>query len=450
MSKRLKVSILLVILVLVLGGITTLWALPHVVNALPGQVRVRLPHQILALVTTPLPTALPAPAVAAGAQPGIDVGTLIPSGLMPTVPATFTPAATVETVAAAGTTTSEPPTATPSPTPSPTPGATPPPASARLEGLAIAPQQFNNCGPTTLSINLNFYGLQTTQLDVANVLKPNYDDRNVSPWELHHYVVSQTPLQATFHSGGDLSLLKRLVAAGFPVIIEKGLVPSEQEGWMGHYLTIFGYDDGRQEFDTMDTLLGPWDSSGRPVSYDEVSHYWQHFNYTYLVVYPPEQETAVHDILGPDRVDPTTMWQQAARQAQADVDAAPGNAFAWFNLGTSLTHLGELTGEPALYENAAAAFDQARTIGLPPRMLWYQFQPYVAYLATGRYDDVFILGNATAAGQAGRYVEETYLYLGHAQLAQGDVEGARANYQHAIDLNPNFQAAREALAELGS
>jgi tetratricopeptide (TPR) repeat protein len=200
----------------------------------------------------------------------------------------------------------------------------------------------------------------------------------------------------------------------------------------------------------MDTLLGPWDSSGRPASYDDVAHYWQHFNYTFLVVYPLEREAAVHEILGPDFLDATAMWQQAARRAQADVDAAPGNAFAWFNLGASLAHLGELTGESAFYENAAAAFDQARTIGLPPRMLWYQFQPYVAYLATGRYDDVFALGNATAAGQAGRYVEETYLYLGHARAAQGDVEGARAAYQQAIELNPNYQEAREALETLAS
>ncbi|HEX6385102.1 MAG TPA: tetratricopeptide repeat protein [Anaerolineae bacterium] len=450
MSKRIGVSLLLITFVLALG-VGGFWVLPHMVNALPGQVRVRLPHQILDLVTTPLPTALPAPAVAAGStQPGIDIGTLVPSSPTPTVPATFTPAAIVETLPAAGTATSAPPTATPSPAPSATPSAIPLPPAARIEGLVIAPQQLNNCGPTTLSINLNFYSLETTQLDVVNVLKPNYDDRNVSPWELHYYVVSQTPLLATFHSGGDLTLLKRLIATGFPVIIEKGLLPSEREGWMGHYLTLFGYDDGRQEFDTMDTLLGPWDSSGRPVGYEEVSRYWQHFNYTFLVVYRPEQEAAVQAILGPDFLEPAAMWQQAARLAQAEVDAEPGNAFAWFNLGTSLTHLGELTGEVAFYENAAAAFDQARTIGLPPRMLWYQFQPYVAYLAVGRYDDVFTLGNATAAGQAGRYVEETYLYLGHARLAQGDVEGARAAYQQAIDLNPNFREAQQALAELGN
>ena len=37
---------------------------------------------------------------------------------------------------------------------------------------------------------------------------------------------------------------------------------------------------------------------------------------------------------------------------------------------------------------AASAFDEARRIGLPYRMLWYQFGPFEAYLRVGRYQDV--------------------------------------------------------------
>jgi hypothetical protein len=43
------------------AGILTMRLLPGAVAALPGQVRGRLPQELLRAVTTPLPTALPPP-----------------------------------------------------------------------------------------------------------------------------------------------------------------------------------------------------------------------------------------------------------------------------------------------------------------------------------------------------------------------------------------------------
>ena len=156
-------------------------------------------------------------------------------------------------------------------------------------------------------------------------------------------------------------------------------------------------------------------------------------------------KTAVQALLGPDYLDPAAMWQNAARQAQADVDADPQNAYAWFNLGTNLTQLGQLTGGAEYYENAAAAFDQARLIGLPRRMLWYQFQPYVAYLRVGRYQDVLTLASATEISEGGRNVEETAFYRGLAYLALGDETQADGAFREALQLNPHFALAQQAL-----
>jgi len=50
--------------------------------------------------------------------------------------------------------------------------------------------------------------------------------------------------------------------------------------------------------------------------------------------------------------------------------------------------------------------------------------------------------------QGGLNVEETYLYKGHAQLFQGDVRGAAASYQRALELNENFYPAEIALQSL--
>jgi hypothetical protein len=307
------------------------------------------------------------------------------------------------------------------------------------------PQKFNNCGPANLSLTLAFHGYEADQLDIAALLKPNEDDRNVSPEEITAYVNEHTPLRAAVYSGGSLALLKQLVVAGYPVIIEKGLLPSEWEGWMGHYLTVYGYHDAEQLFISMDTYLGPWDGGVHTDSYESMAEDWRHFNYTFVVVYPVEMETAVHTLLTPQFTNPIQMWQHAAQIAQTETDQQPDDAFAWFNLGTSLTHLGQLTDQIEFYENAAIAFDRARTIGLPRRMLWYQFQPYVAYLAVGRHEDVLTLATATEISEGGRNVEETFLYTGHAYLAAGNQSQARNAYKQALQLNPHFAAAQQAL-----
>jgi hypothetical protein len=451
MSKHAKGLVLLVVLVqicLIVG----LLALPQVVQAIPSRYRARLPEPLVDRFIPPLAT-LPAPSVV-GQRPQITIPAPGPT-LPPTQPApTYT--ATPMTETAATTPVVEPPTSTPAPTETPLPAATatatprPLPAQVRIEGLKIVAQGFNNCGPANLTQMLNFYGYAATQHEVAGYLKPNPEDRNVSPWQMSDYVNQFTTLRSTAHSGGDLEMLKRFIAAGFPVIIEKGYEPntSANPGWLGHYLTVFGYDQAKEEFYGLDTYLGPWDSSGTADAYDKIDHYWQQFNYTFIVVYPPDQEEIVHAILGPEMLEPLVMWQNAAVRAQREAEEESENPFAWFNLGTNLTRLGELTGEAAYYEDGAAAFDYARSLGLPPRMLWYQFRPYIAYMRVSRYDDMLVLADGVLATEGGRYVEETYLYKGHALAFKGDLEGARAAYRRAIQLNKNFYPAQWALDSL--
>jgi hypothetical protein len=449
MNRRFKHAILAVVVVqlLAIGGFLVA---PSLARALPGEFRVRLARlpageKLLELGVTPLPTVLPAPA-------GAVAKANVPTVEIPTVPAaTATIAATmatptVETLAATGVaaTPTIPATASPTPTATPSPTPVPLPTAARIEGLEIVAQGFNNCGPANLAINLNFYGNPTTQAEAAAFLKPNREDRNVSPWQMVDYVNEQTGMRAFVGSGGDLTLIKRLIAAGFPVVIEKGYeLPSE--GWLGHYLTIFGYDDATEEMVSLDTNLGPWDGSGRYDSYADIEKYWRQFNRTFFVVYPPEQEQTVMTILGAEMQDSATMWERAAQQAQDEIDREPADAFAWFNLGTSLTRLGELTGEGDFYQSGAAAFDQAFILGVPPRILWYQFRPYVAYMRTDRYQDMIDLADTTLQSQGGRNVEETYLYKGHALAFLGDGPGAADAYRQALRLNENFYPAQWAL-----
>lgn len=455
-TKRIIIWLAVVQAVVGLG----LLALPQVVQALPGSVQVRLQARapilqpVFDLITTPLPASLPVPS---GALTSNSQGSLsaldfaVPTATIPTTPTPSPTAAPIESVASLAPTTAptQAPTATLAPTASPTPAvilAAEPPVKV-LEGLENRPQNFNNCGPANLSMVLNFWDDPTTQTEAAAYLKPNPEDRNVSPWQMADYVNERTALRSSAHSGGTIELIRTFIANGIPVIIEKGYEPNEREGWYGHYLTVYGYDDEAKTLRSQDTYLGPWDSSGRVDSYDEINTAWGEFNHTFFVIYQPFQETLVKAILG-DLADPITMWQDAVLRAQTAIEVNPKDGFAWFNLGTSLTRLGEQTGDRHYYEQGAVAFDQAFILGMPPRTLWYEFRPYIAYMKVGRYQDMLSLADATLETPGGRNVEETYLYKGHALAFLGDISGARAAYQEGIKLNVNSYPIQWALDSL--
>jgi Peptidase_C39 like family len=471
MSRRIR-NIILAVVGLQIVFIVGLLALPSAVQAVPGRYRVALSERNPVLggiaedvigAVAPVATALPAPAAQTNTET-VDIASLIAvdnssesSGSSVVTPTPITMASPTplptdanvnEEIDAAETEAAQPATATATATPAPTSTPMPLPESHIIDGIEAVQQTFNNCGPANLTQVLNYYGNGITQAEVASYLKPNPEDRNVSPWQIADYVNEQTPgFSAIARSGGTLEMIKRFVAAGYPVVIEKGYELPES-GWWGHYLTIFGYDDAAQEFLTQDSYLGPFDGSGRPASYEEVDKFWQQFNYTFYVVYEPAQEDEVAAILGPEMFDNFEMWQNAAELAEAETRADGGDAIAWFNLGTALTRMGGLTGENDYYQGGAQAFDRARELGLPPRMLWYQFQPYLAYLKLQRYQDIVDLADATLETQGGRNVEETYWYKGHALAFLGDIAGARDAYTQALRVNENFYPAQWSLDAL--
>ena len=461
MSNSVKRLIILVAIAQVLL-MTALFALPQVVRALPGAYYVRLQAHpltagVMELITTPLPESLPAanPAGAVSQSPA----TLPDIPGLPTVPAapTATPTPTNQPTAAPTTAASPtptiPPTATPTTTPTPTPE--PLPESVMLEGLQNQKQAFNNCGPANLTIVLNFLGNPITQEEAASYLKPNQEDRNVSPWQIVEYVNEVNPatglggsgLQASAYSGGNMAMLKQFIANGMPVVIEKGYEPSNGDGWYGHYLTVIGYDDAKGEIYSLDTNLGPFDGRPRVDTYEEFEYWWQQFNYTFYVVYEADQQEIVAATIPAGLLEPETMWQYTADLAQTEIDQDPENVFAWFNLGVSLTRLGEISLEnnADYYLRGTEAFDQARAIGLPTRALYYEHRPFMAYWKTGRLDDVLELADAMLNTVGGQYVEEIYWYQGHALVAQGNIAGARAAYEKALEVNPNFSPAQTSL-----
>lgn len=353
----------------------------------------------------------------------------------PTLIATFTPLPTIIPTAEAEVTLEASPAITPSPPPSasPTVPVTPPAGQVALAGFTHDWQTWNNCGPTTISMQLSYFGLAADQAEAAQFLKPNADDKNVSPEELAGYARSQG-FAALVGVGGNVDLLHRLLSNGFPVIVETWLDP-EDRGGLGHYRLFSGYDMAGGYFLAQDSLRGP--NIQVPVA--EFDELWRVFNRKYVLVYRPEQEAQLMAILGPAAAE-ETMLAEALSTAQMEAEARPEDAYAWFSLGSTYTALGEM-------EAAAAAFDQARRIGLPFRMLWYQFEIFEAYYQTGRFQEVIDLTSVTLEGTGG--LEELYYYRGLARQAIGDEAAAIADFQAALDYNPLFTQAADALANAG-
>ena len=311
-----------------------------------------------------------------------------------------------------------------------------------MYGFTYVRETWNNCGPANITMVLSHYGWRQTQEFAASYLKPNPEDKNVSPAEMVNFVRTQTQISAITRIGGDMEMLKDLIAANIPVIIETGY-SLEGESWLGHYQTIVGYDDTQNVFYIYDSWLGTGTGdAGMTEHYSDFDSRWQAFNRTFIVVYEKDRESEVQQILG-DRADVTKSDQHALDIAVQEAKANPQNGFAWFNIGTAYDKLGQ-------FDKAAAAYDRAFKLQvLPFRMLWYQFGPYDAYFQTGRYDDVMALAN-NVISSAGQYVEETFYWQGKVYQAQGHSGDAAAAYQKALAQNPNMQAARDALATVSS
>ncbi|HXF61237.1 MAG TPA: C39 family peptidase, partial [Caldilineaceae bacterium] len=243
-------------------------------------------------------------------------------------------------------------------------------STVQLTGFRHQWQTWNNCGPATLSMNLSYYGSPLSQADIGAVLRQFPDDKNVSPYELAGYARSQG-FQAQVRANGSADLARQFLSNGIPLLIETWLEEQPNDG-MGHYRLLVGFDDANQRWIAYDSYVhtnlvseDPANYQGIYMPYAEMDSLWKVFNRTYVLIYPPDREPVVRAILG-DAFEPAAMWQQALATAQTEAAQNPNDPFAHFNVGTSLVELGD-------YAGAAAAFDQARAIGLPWRMFWYQF-----------------------------------------------------------------------------
>ena len=356
---------------------------------------------------------------------------VIPTPVPSTPFATFTP---------------HPPTPTLLATEPPTPTLIPLPPQVMLTSPTYEKQDYNNCGPATLAMTLRMYNSWNgDQYDVADIVKPMKEDRNVNPEELRYYILNEAGwLKVEYRVAGTLDLLKRLLAANYPVLVEEAstVEPEWANGpnddlWDAHYILINGYDDQEGVFIAQDPQLGKEKGADKKIPYEALEKDWKPFNYLYMVIYFPQDEAEVQSIIGMDW-DADLNRQNAMDLANAQIAADPQDAFAWFNLGASLTYFER-------HQEAAQTFDQAFTIGLPQRMTRYQFWPFVAYFNADRIDYLLEITEKTYKPINGYYAEEALLWHGYGLFRKGDFNGALADWNKALKVHPNYCDAERAI-----
>ncbi len=364
-------------------------------------------------------------------------------------------AATMQAIQTASVPTSTPrPTAGPTQVPTVTP--TPLPEAVSLPGVKYEHQhgRWNYCGPANFSMALTFWGWDGNRDVIGQTLKPNDKDKNVMPYELQDFVNESVPgMKMAVRMGGESALLKRLIAGGYPVVIEKGYYEADYTGkvaWMGHYLFVTGYDDAQGVFIGQDTYLEPGED--RPTEYAAFDQEWRSFNYLFFVIYPQERELEVFRLLGP-WADEIWSYQHALDIARVEAAQLSGvdQFFAQFNLGTSYTRLQQYAEGSFAYDQAFADYNALPDDGTRPyRMLWYQTWPYWAYYYSVRYQDVVSLANTTLNDTIAEPVlEESLYWRGMGEYALGNVQPAIDDFRAALRINPTFVAAVIALQNMG-
>ncbi|MBI2019881.1 C39 family peptidase, partial [Candidatus Daviesbacteria bacterium] len=187
------------------------------------------------------------------------------------------------------------------PSPSPKVNLQTPPQSKVLPNNYHIFQTFNNCGPAALSMALSYFGINVSQKQLGQDLRPyqisggDNDDKSVTLEELAEKS-KEYELIPYHRPNGNIELIKLFIIYDIPVIARTLTKPHED---IGHYRIVKGYDDNRGQIIQDDSLQNKnlW------FNYDDFNTLWEKFNFEYLVLVPEDKKEIAEAILGQD-LDP--------------------------------------------------------------------------------------------------------------------------------------------------
>ena len=297
-------------------------------------------------------------------------------------------------------------------------------------------QTFNNCGPAALSMALRFYGVNVSQAQLGNDLRPyqvaggDNDDKSVTLDELgekakeYGFIPYHRPM-------GNPEIVKRFIANDMPVIARTLTKPTED---IGHYRIIKGYDETAGTFLQDDSLQ----NKNLTYIYEDFNEIWKKFNYEYLVLVPKDKQQIAEQILG-ENADEKIAWQNAVENSLRELQTNPNDIYARLNL--SVAYFNTLK-----YQSAVEEFEKVEN-QLPFRTLWYQIEPVRAYYELGDYERVFQITDRVL-NNYNRAFSELYILRGKIYQSREETELARQEFQKAVFYNINLREAQEALEGL--
>jgi len=138
-----------------------------------------------------------------------------------------------------------------------------------IEGVPIYRQSRDECGPTSLSMVLNFYGKKFTKDEIAQAITApggsvfgKYTSGGTRASQMESYVKDKGGCNIYPFKARDPKKIKYWLAQGYPLIV-LGVIPgsdwhrevAESIG-RGHYIVLIGYDDENRCFFANDPAGG--------------------------------------------------------------------------------------------------------------------------------------------------------------------------------------------------
>ena len=297
-------------------------------------------------------------------------------------------------------------------------------------------QTFNNCGPAALSMALRFYGVNVSQEELGQALRPyqipggDNDDKSVTLQEMaekskeYGFIPYHRPM-------GNPNLVKQFIANDMPVIARTWTKPNED---IGHYRVIKGYDETAGIFIQDDSLQ----NKNLQYTYTDFNEIWKKFNFEYLVLVPKEKKEIAKTILGKN-TNSKVAWQNAVENSLQELSDNPNDTYAGLNLSVAYYNTGE-------FQKSIEQFEKVENL-LPFRTLWYRIEPIQAYYELGNYDRVFQI-TERVLNFYNRAFSELYILRGKIYQKQGKIEEARTEFQKAVLYNSNLKEAQDLLSSI--
>ncbi|MCU0485288.1 MAG: hypothetical protein MUC85_04170 [Anaerolineales bacterium] len=299
---------------------------------------------------------------------------------------------------------------------------------------------WENSGPVLFSVLLNYHAVEISTASLTALLRPNPLDVTIYPYEIENYISTQTQLNYLYRFGGDLEILRKMVRASLPVLLQKSYSGGGVDGWAAEYALVTGYDDFEQQVEILVARSGSVERQS--LNYEDFLSAWLPFGYAYIVINPYQRTDDVKEILSGQFYSTINYESASAMLVQGWRSDRIDRFWESFAVATIWTYRQDYGQAMTIY--SLEAFQQYEMLPKeqrPWRYLWYNSRPYWAFYYGGDYQRVITLADQTleAAGNLG--VEESLYWRAMAYHAMGEQSKALADLQTALRLHPDFGPA---------